>query len=251
MATTEKKVADARHEAFVRHYLIHGNASRAYREAGYRDGLGTRQSAHRLLTSAYIQARISEERQKILAALDVKVLNVLDRLKAIAFGDAAAITEYVTGACRYCRGIEHRHQWKTHREFADAMEVYMGKGELHHAVYTPPDDKGGYGYRFSEAPHADCPECDGEGEFRVRFKDTRLMTDDERKFFVGVKQTQHGIEFKFNDQMAALKELAKRLGFYSPADDRETNVIARLILELQSRGEIERMPLRKDPEPTQ
>ena len=150
---------------------------------------------------------------------------------------------------RYCHGIDHRFQWKTHREFADAMEVYIGKGELHRAVYSPPDDGCGYGYRYSDAPHQDCPECDGEGEPCVRFKDTRLMTDDERKFFVGVKQTKHGIEFKFNDQMAALKELAKRLGFYEANDDRNTNAVARLILDLQSRGQIERMPLRRDRDP--
>lgn len=59
-----------RREAFVRHFLIHGNATRAYREAGYKDGPGTRQSAHRLLTSADIQARIAEERQELLAMLD-------------------------------------------------------------------------------------------------------------------------------------------------------------------------------------
>jgi phage terminase small subunit len=250
MATTEKTVADARHEAFVRHYLIHGNASRAYREAGYRDGPGTRQSAHRLLTSAYIHTRISEERQKILAALDVKVLNVFDRFKAIAFGDAAAITEYVTGACRYCHGMDHRYHWKTHREFSDAMQVYIGKGKLHHTIYAAPDDEGGYGYRFSAAPYPDCPECDGEGEFKVRFKDTRLMTDDERKLFAGVKETQNGIEFKLNDQMGALKELAKRIGFYEAKDDRNTNTVARLILDLQSRGQMQRMPLRPDRDPS-
>jgi phage terminase small subunit len=88
----------------------------------------------------------------------VKVLNVFDRFKAIAFGDAAAITQYMTGACRYCHGIGHRHHWKTHCEFADAMQVYMGKGKLHYIIYAAPDDEGGYGYRFSDAPHPDCPE---------------------------------------------------------------------------------------------
>ena len=251
MIRPSARASHDRREAFVRQYLVHQNASRAYREAGYQDGPGTRQSAHRLLTSADIQARILEERERILAALDLKVVNVLDRFKAIAFGDAAAITEYVIGACRYCHGIDHRYQWKTRREFADAMEVYMGKGELHRAVYSPPDDEGGYRYRYSDAPHPDCPECAGEGEPSVRFKDTRLMTEDERKFFVGVKQTKHGIEFKFNDQMAALKELAKRIGFYEAKDDRNANAVARLILDLQSRGQMQRMPLRRDRDPSE
>lgn len=238
-----------RREAFVRHYFIHQNASRAYREAGYKDGPGTRQSAHRLLTSADIQARILEERQKLLAALYMKVEDLVRRYRDIAFADIASIVGLHAGVCRYCHGIDHRYHWKTHRAFADAMQVYMGK--LHHTIYAAPDDEGGYGYRFSVAPHPDCPECDGEGEPRVRFKDTRLMTDDERKLFVGVKQTQHGIEFKFNDQMSALKELAKRIGFHEAKDDRNTSAVVRLILDLQHRSQMQRMPLRRDRDPSE
>jgi hypothetical protein len=77
------------------------------------------------------------------------------------------------------------------------------------------------------------------------------MTDDERKLFVGVKQTQHGIEFKFNDQMSALKELAKRIGFYEAKDDRNTNAVARLILDLQHSGQMQQMPLRRDRDPSE
>lgn len=236
-----------RREVFIRQYLIHKNKARAYREAGFDTSpQADRQNAHRLFTTDYVQSRIQDERSQHLAALDVQVATVFDKLKAVAFGDAAAITEYVTGACRYCHGVDHRYQWRTHREFADAMEVYMGKGELHHAVYAPPENEGGYGFRQSAAPHPDCPECEGEGVSRVRFKDTRLMTDDERKFFAGVKQTQHGIEFKFNDQMAALKDLAEHLQFFKARDEANANAIGRLIADLHSRGEISRMPMRAD-----
>ncbi len=117
------------------------------------------------------------------------------------------------------------------------------KGEEHRAVYAPPDDGGGYGYQYNDLPRSDCPECAGEGELRVRSKDTSPMTDDERKFFVGVKQTQHGIEYKFNEQMAALRELAKRIGFYEVEDDNKTNTVARMISELQSQGKIGQMPI--------
>lgn len=241
-----KQPALDRREEFIRLYLIHKNASQAYREAGYQDGPGTRQNAHRLLTSDYVRDRLAEEREKALAKLDVKVEAVLDRFKAIAFGDAAAITEYVVGACRYCYGHDHRYQWRTHREFADAMEAYMAKGETYHANHAAPDDEGGYGYRFNVPPHPECPECEGDGIPEVRFKDTRLMTPDERKLFAGVKQTQHGIEFKLNDQIAALKELAEHVQFYKARDDHNANALARAIAELQDRGQMGRMPIRKD-----
>lgn len=118
----KRSIAENRHgrrEAFVRHYLIHQNASRAYREAGYKDGHGTRQSAHRLLTSADIQERIAEERQGLLAALDVTVEDLVRRYgnRDIAFADSADIVGLHIGACRYCYGIDHAYQWRTPREF--------------------------------------------------------------------------------------------------------------------------------------
>lgn len=241
-----KQPALDRREEFIRLYLIHKNASQAYREAGYKDGPGTRQSASALLSSPYVQERLADEREKTLAKLDVNVEAVLDRFKAIAFGDAAAITEYVVGACRYCHGIEHRYQWRTPREFSDAVEDFMNKTEAYQTTHSPPDNEGGYGYRFTLLPHPDCPECDGRGVAQVRFKDTRLMTPDERKLFAGVKQTQHGIEFKLNDQVAALKELAEHVQFYKARDDHNANALARAIAEIQDRGQMGRMPIRKD-----
>lgn len=243
-----KKPALDKRDEFIRLYLIHKNASRAYREAGYQDGAHVRTSAHHLLASPYVQQRLADAREEHLAKLDVKVDQVFDRFRAIAFGDPAAITEHVTGACRYCHGNDHRYQWKTPREFSDAVEAYMAKGEAYHAVHSPPDSEGGYGYRFSAAPHPDCPECDGEGIARVRFKDTRLMTDDERKLFAGVKETQNGIEFKFNDQLAALKALAEHLQFYKARDESNANALARAVAELQDRGAMGRMPINNKPE---
>lgn len=116
MATPKKTIADARREAFVRHYLIHENASKAYREAGYQDGPGTRESAHRLLTSAYIQSRIAETRQELLAALDVKIEDLVRRYRDIAFSDIADIVGCHVGACRYCYGKAYDFQWRTPKE---------------------------------------------------------------------------------------------------------------------------------------
>ena len=241
-----KKPSVDRREVFIRKYLELGNATRAYVAAGYKDGSGVRQSAHAMMISPYVRDRLADQREIALAKLDVRVDDVFDRFKAIAFGDAAALTEYQVGACRYCHSTEHRYHWRTHREFSDAMEAYMLKGDAYHANHTPPDDEGGYGYRFNELPHPDCPECEGDGITRTRFKSTSLMTPDERKLFAGVKETQHGIEFRMHDQMGALKELAEHLQFYKERDETNANAVARLIGELRERGSIQRMPLRKD-----
>lgn len=235
-----------RREIFIRQYLVHKNASQAYRDAGYKDGPGTAQSAHALLISPYVRERIAEEREKHLAALDVSVEHVLDRFKAIAFADAAAITEYVTSACRYCHGVDHHYHWRTQRELDEATAEAIKDSDRTGKPAVWPDHHGGTGYTMNLLPHPECPECDGDGIRRVRFKDTRLMTPDERKLFAGVKQTQHGIEFKLNDQVAALKELAEHVQFYKARDDHNANALARAIAEIQDRGAMGRMPLRKD-----
>jgi hypothetical protein len=50
------------------------------------------------------------------------------------------------------------------------------------------------------------------------FKDTRLLSGAERAVFAGVVETRHGTHYRFHNQLEALKELAKRLGFYAAAD---------------------------------
>jgi phage terminase small subunit len=233
---------DGRREAFVRHYLIYQNASRAYREAGYQDGPGTRQSARRLLTSAYVQERISEERQNLMAALDVKVEDVVRRLRDIAFSDIAEIVGCHVGACRYCYGTSHAYQWRTPREYRAALSKTDTKPK------SDADPEGGYGYCANQPPHPTCPMCEGEGIPHVKFKDTRLLTDSERAVFAGVEKTRSGVRYHFHDRFAALKQLAIRLGFYSPVVDQEPNAIARLIHDLEARGQMQRMQLRRDHE---
>jgi phage terminase small subunit len=230
------RVGYDRREAFVRHFLIHGNASRAYREAGYKDGPGTRQSAHRLLTSADIQASILEERQKLLATLDVKVEDVARRFRDIAFSDIADIVGLHIGACRFCHGIDHAYQWRTPREFkASHTEPSQGYA-LDGSDETQFDPQGGYGYHLNLPPHPDCPECDGYGIPLVVLKDTRLMSDAERAVFAGVVKTRNGTYYRFHNQVEALKELAVRLGFYTDSDESQDNALAQAVRELQSRG---------------
>ena len=77
-----KKPALDKRDEFIRLYLIHKNASRAYREAGYQATTGLHQCAHALLRSPYVQERLADERETQLARLDVKVDQIFDRFKA-------------------------------------------------------------------------------------------------------------------------------------------------------------------------
>ena len=91
--------------------------------------------------------------------------------------------------------------------------------------------------------------CDGLGIPKIKFKDTRLLTAAQRAVLSGIDVTPWGIRYRFQDQMAALRELAKRLGFYEAKDDSSTNAVALLIVDLPSRGQMQRMPLRRDRDP--
>jgi phage terminase small subunit len=243
---TQSRLGDSRREVFVRRYLIHQNASQAYREAGYKDGPGTRQSAHRPLTSADIQERIYDEREKHLAALDLTVTHILRRFRDIAFSDIAEIVGVHNSACRYCHGIDHAYQWRTPEEYETSRKKARRVGQT--AAIETTEPVGGYGYNGSLLPHPSCPECDGDGIRTIRFKDTRLLTNAERAVFAGVEETPYGVNYRFHDQMVALHELAKRIGFYEPPRNRETSTVASLIRELQSRGQMQAMPLRRDGE---
>jgi hypothetical protein len=241
MKRSKNKNRENRREVFIRKYLEIGNASQAYREAGYKDGPGTRQSAQRLLTSAYVQVRILEERQKLLAALDVKVEDVVRRIRDIAFADIADMVALHYGACRYCYGVDHAYQWRTPREFRASLAE--PSPECSEETATSPE--GGYGYDLNLPPHPDCPECDGCGIPCVVLKDTRLLTDAERAVFAGVVTTRNGTYYRFYNQVEALKVLAVRLGFYTDSDDSQENALALALRELQSKGQIGRMQLNK------
>ena len=234
-----------RRERFIRRFLVHQNAARAYREAGYQDGPGTRQSAHRLLTSAYIQGRLEEERQRLLEALDVTVDDVMRRFRDIAFADIANIVGLHIGACRFCYGANHAYQWRTANEYHASLAETQRDFASGKSKEAGGRSESGYGYDANLPPSPDCPECDGEGIPRIVLKDTRLFTDSERAVFAGAVETRYGINYRFHDQMAALHELAKRIGFYDPPRTRETSTVANLIHELQSRGKMQAMPLRR------
>jgi len=168
------------------------------------------------------------------------------RFRDIAFADIASIVGLHIEACRFCYGICHAYQWRTPQEYHGSRtetRAGFGSGNSKEAEVPP---EGDYGYDASLPPNQDCPECCGDGIPRIVFKDTRLFTDSERAVFAGVVESRYGVNYRFHDRLAALGELAKRLGFYEAKDDRNTNAVARLILDLQSRGQMQRMPLRRD-----
>lgn len=202
-------------QSFVYEYLADKslNAKRAAIKAGYSPATAESQ-ASRLLRNVKVAAAIEQERSERAERLKMTADDVMLDLQMQARADRHELTQHRIGSCRYCWSIGHRYHWRTHREFADAMEVYMGKGELHHAIYAPPDDEGGYGYRKLRDPNPDCPECEGLGISFTTFADTSKLSPEARAIFGGVKETKDGISFILPDRAKALELIGKNLGMF-------------------------------------
>jgi phage terminase small subunit len=78
---------------FVDAYLTHGNASAAYRAAGYKARSGWNAHAARLIAKDSIQAALAERRAQLASANDVTPERVIAELALIGFSDLHA---YVT-----------------------------------------------------------------------------------------------------------------------------------------------------------
>lgn len=228
---TSTKPARDRREVFIRHYLIHSNATRACRESGYKEGSGIHQSASNLLRSPYVQDRLEELRQGILAALDIKVEAVLARYKAIAFTNVTEVVQLHRTPCRYCWGTEHAFQWRTKREWRAACASARTR------QLPEPDCDGGFGYTRDASSNDACPECDGYGIPQILIKDLRFLSDGERALVKSVVKTRYGTQVRFHDQLKALNALAQHLQFgIMPPITANPTALSLALAEIQSRG---------------
>ncbi len=208
-----------RHEAFCLEYMKDRAGGAAYRRAGYNTKSNdvAAAAASRLLINVKsgVPQRIAEFEAEYATKIGFEIEDALNKYLSILNADPATLTSLMRGACRYCQGTNHDFQWRTSREYADAVKKYDTAGQVAQIMMLEPSDLGGYGYRASQSPHPDCPECDGFGIARAHFAGTDNIPEASRPLFAGVKETQHGIEVKMHDQMAALDALAKHIGFFA------------------------------------
>lgn len=221
-------LTNARHEAFCLEYMMDRDATEAYYRAGYKPSnrKAAQASASRLLSNVKsgVPDRIAELAAEFGARCGFEIEDVFKRLQSIVEADPTALTKIVRGACRYCYGTKHAHQWRTEREFKEAVVDYNQLSLPMKAAAIRPTNAGGYGYRSTLTANPNCPECDGLGIARAHFADTDSIPAASRVLFAGVEQTQHGIKIQTHDQFSALKELAKHLGFYSKDNERKVGL---------------------------
>lgn len=197
---------------FVEEYCKDRNGTQAAVRAGYSSNLDTAGvTAARLLADARIQALIQEQMQKVSKEATVEAAEVLKEYLEIATADAASIMHVRRVNCRYCYGVDHKYQWKR-SEYDIACDEEQKRAKKENREPVMPDVSGGFGYKRNAEPNPVCPECDGEGEEDVFFKDIESISGPERKLIAGIKRTKDGLEVKLRDQDGALKVLAQYAG---------------------------------------
>lgn len=198
-------------QAFIREYLVDLNATQAAIRAGY-----SAKTAHvtgsKLLRNAKVAAAIAESIQDRFTRLDITADTLLARAATVMQTDVRQLTSHHIGACRHCHGFDFAYQWRTSREYHEALRAYERKSEAAQEREEPPSDHGGYGYRRTARPNPKCPECDGLGEPYVVFADTRDLSPEAAVLFEGVEKTREGLKFLLASKQAAFDTLAKYHG---------------------------------------
>ena len=241
-----------RERIFVLAYVEIWNGAEAARRAGY-SHRNARQQAYENLTKPYIRIAIARTQKYLEASTLIRTTDLILRWWAIANASPADIVQCRHVACRYCYGASHEYQWRTSREYREALdaklvelyptqdareavEALIEAGEWDVLPHGIPRDTGGYGFNGTRDPNDACPECDGAGHLHIWIEDTRNLSGATLALFDGVKQTQHGIEMKFLDRAKASELVGRALGVFRDSNPESTftNLAAAIMAQAQS-----------------
>jgi len=204
-----------REALFVDLYLaLSFNGTQAYMEAGFtaKNEAVAAVMASRLLRKAKVRDYLAVRSKAMFDRVEEEQDRLMATLTAVAFTDPNELVSYQRGACRYCYGAKHRYQ-HTAGEWEQKLEAHEARREAALAKDRPDpgplDGKGGTGYDKRKEPHADCPECFGEGRGEMVIKDTRHLTPAARALYAGVKDSKEGLQVLTHSQEKARDTLAK------------------------------------------
>ena len=199
---------------FCKEYLVDLNATQAAIRARYAEKTAYSQG-QRLLKKVEAQEYIRELMQKREQRTEITADKVLQRWWDIATADPNDIIHLRRVCCRHCFGKGYQYQWRDEEEYALAVDRAEKLAKEVEKEPIIPSDAGGYGFDRLAKPNPDCPYCRGEGNPELHIEDTRDLGPKAKLLYAGIKQTQAGIEVKFQDQAKALENVAKHLGMFT------------------------------------
>lgn len=192
---------------FVSEYLIDLDKTAAYKRAGYKcEGLTGAAAARRLYRHVSVNKAIRDAMEAREKRTHITQDAVLNWWWDIATANANEISEFRRLCCRHCWGIENKYQWINEQEYQEESEKRTNNGK------PAPLDDGGYGFDSTLDPNPDCPRCNGEGQGRAHFHDSRDLSISARRLYAGVKQGKFGLEVITRNQDDALKMVGQHLG---------------------------------------
>lgn len=167
------------------------------------------------VVSDEIERRRAEARERSI----ISVSDVANEFARVAFSDPGAIVQHRRLCCRFCYGVAHEYQWKNGKEYDEAVRIWEDDEAKRLAVKgkktrprARPDESGGYGFEFNRPPHAQCPECMGEGKPDVFIVDTTRLTPEQRRTIERIRVTKDGVEVRLHNTMDALAKVGQMLG---------------------------------------
>lgn len=220
---TEEVIAEALKELNPREielcevYLTCFNGARSY-QAVYPDASSSTAevNACRILSKAKIRTYLAKRMKAMFERTEEASDKLIQQLQYAAYADVNELVEYRREACRYCHGEDHLYQF-TPAEYRRAEKQAEADGEEF-------DPLGGMGFDPRKDPHPDCPECHGDGEGHVFFKDTRRLSPAGLALYAGAKVGKDGIEIKTASQERARELLARILKLFEDKTEVTVNL---------------------------
>jgi phage terminase small subunit len=192
--------------SWVEEFLLSHDTQRASIAAGYSKDKDLRDNPH-------VQKALQQAQKFRSARTAVHADMVLRRWWMLATADANELVELRITPCRNCWGWNHKYQFRD-TELEEAIQKHaeaMAKRNPDKRVEF--DERGGPGYTTRREPNSECPQCDGDGEPLIVYKDTRNLSPSAKLLYNGVERGKDGQpKLVMRDRSYAETMLAKHLG---------------------------------------
>lgn len=171
-----KSTAEERHERFAQEYAIDQNAKQAAIRAGYSPHSAQVQGCQ-LLTHPRVKFRVAELLEEAKKRAQINADWLRKDWETVASVDATQLSQFRRKCCPGC--------WESLSEEDRKAKV------------------------LAREIDPECVNCLGEGRGYVYIPDTRTLTPEQKRVYIGVKQGKDGIEVKLRDIDKAQERLAK------------------------------------------
>lgn len=219
----------SRHARFVVALVAGGNASAAYRRAGFQSK-SPDAHASRLAVKDSIFAATERVRAKLAEQTGYAAEDALHFVADILRADPRELMAYHRSCCRFCHGTSHWYQRTKGEMDADRAKqaATVARRQKRNKDYVAPEfnEQGGDGFDSSLDPHPDCPNCGGDGVGRLVVMDTRSLSREAATLYAGVRVTKGTAEVKMHDKMAALEQMLRYHGLYESSNKADSFNVA-------------------------